>query len=224
MDQFKIENLFTLSHTLAADLFITRRYPWELIPSISDYIISRGMTLSAAQYARPAENVWIAKSARVASSATVESPCIIDENAEIRTGAYIRGSAIVGAGAVVGNSCELKNCILFDGVQVPHFNYVGDSILGYKSHMGAGSITSNVKSDRSDVTLRIGEKRIPTGMRKFGAILGDSVEIGCNCVLNPGTVVGRNTTVYPLTALRGVIPADHIVKSGIDIVPKHPKS
>lgn len=224
MNQLKSQHLLDLSHTLATELFLTCLYPWEILPKISDFIIALGKTLPRDRYDNPTENVWIAKSARIDLSATVGAPCIIDENAEVRQSAFIRGAAIVGVGAVVGNSCELKNCILFDGVQVPHFNYVGDSILGYRAHMGAGSITSNVKSDKTNVTLRMGEERLATGMRKFGAILGDWVEVGCNCVLNPGTVVGRNTSIYPLTSVRGVIPPEHIVKSGTEMVRKRPKS
>ena len=223
MNQLRIQDLFDLSHTAARDFLLACEYPWEVLSVLPQAVVALGNTLPTEKYDQPAEAVWIAKSAHVASSACIGAPCIIDEDAEIRTGAYIRGAVIVGVGAVVGNSCELKNCILFDGVQVPHFNYVGDSILGYKAHMGAGSITSNVKSDKSEVALRIGEERIPTGMRKLGAILGDAVEIGCNCVLNPGTVIGRNTSVYPLTAVRGFIPADHIVKSGSEVVRKYPK-
>lgn len=223
MNQLRIQALFDLSHTVAQDVFFACEYPWEVLPILSEAIITRGKTLPTERYDHPAEDVWIAKSARVTPSASIGAPCIIDEDAEIRTGAYIRGAVIVGRGAVVGNSCELKNCILFDGAQVPHFNYVGDSILGYKAHMGAGSITSNVKSDKTNVTLRIGNKRLETGMRKFGAILGDYVEIGCNCVLNPGTVIGRNSSVYPLTGVRGFVPAEHIVKSGSEMVRKAPR-
>ena len=223
MNELKTKHLFDLSHTLAAELFLTCEYPWETLSKISEYIIALGKTWPADRSDQPSENVWIAKSTTVSPSASIGAPCIIDEGAEIRQSAFIRGAALVGAGAVVGNSCELKNCILFDGAQVPHFNYVGDSILGYKAHMGAGSITSNVKSDKTNVTLRIGNKRLETGMRKFGAILGDYVEIGCNCVLNPGTVIGRNSSVYPLTGVRGFVPAEHIVKSGSEMVRKAPR-
>lgn len=223
MKELEIQTLFDLTHTVAADLFRRHRYPWEILPEISEYIIALGKTLPASLYDNPKENVWIAKSATVAPSASIGAPCIIGEDAEIRQSAFIRGSAIVGNGAVVGNSCELKNCILFDSVQVPHFNYVGDSILGYKSHMGAGSITSNVKSDKTNVTLRMGEDRLATGMRKFGAILGDRVEIGCNCVLNPGSVIGSDSSVYPLTSVRGYVPSGYIVKSGSEAVKKYQK-
>lgn len=216
----KTTELFDLSHSIAAPYLSEFSTPWDALTALSDYIISLGNQLPADQYDSPRENVWIAKDATVAPSAVVGAPCIICSGAEIRHCAYIRGSAIVGAGAVVGNSCELKNCILFDSVQVPHFNYVGDSILGYKSHMGAGSITSNVKSDKTNVSIRTPEGPIETGRRKLGALLGDFVEVGCNCVLNPGTVIGRGTSVYPLTSVRGWVPEGHIVKSPTNIVPR----
>ncbi len=218
MQVINTAELFDMSHTIAARHLISFDNPWEALPGLSEFIISYGKTLSADAYDCPRENVWIAKGATVAPSAFIGAPCIICEGAEIRHCAYIRGSAIVGKGAVVGNSCELKNCILFDGVQVPHYNYVGDSILGYKAHMGAGSITSNVKSDKTNVSIRTDGGRIETGMRKLGALVGDLVEVGCNCVLNPGTVLGRGVSVYPLTSVRGLIPADHIVKSDAEIV------
>ena len=218
MQEIQTSMLFDFSHTVAAEYLANFSHPWEALPGLSAFILSKGATLSSEEYDNPIPGVWIAKSATVAPSASIGAPCIICENAEIRQCAYIRGSAIVGAGAVVGNSCELKNCILFDSVQVPHFNYVGDSILGYKSHMGAGAITSNVKSDKTNVVVRAGEERIATGMRKFGAMLGDFVEVGCNCVLNPGTIIGRHCSVYPLTSVRGVIPEGHIVKSMDNIV------
>lgn len=220
MKDLEISHLLDLSHTLAADYLSRFVYPWEALPGISDYIRQLGPTLPRDAYENPQDNVWIAKSAKVFSSAYIGGPCIIDADAEVRQGAFIRGSAIVGAGAVVGNSCELKNCILFDGVQVPHFNYVGDAILGYKAHMGAGSVTSNVKSDKTPITLAWNGHRIALGLRKMGAILGDRVEVGCNAVLNPGTVIGRDTSVYPLTAVRGFIPEAHIVKSMDNIVVK----
>ncbi len=213
MKQAEIQALYDLSHTIAADHLAAFRYPWEVLPGLSAFIVALGATLSEAEYHHPSEQVWIAKTATVAPSASIGGPCIICDGAEIRQCAYIRGAVIVGAGAVVGNSCELKNCILFDCVQVPHFNYVGDSVLGYRSHMGAGAITSNVKSDKTNVVVRSGDDCLPTGMRKFGAMLGDFVEVGCNCVLNPGTVIGKHSSVYPLTAVRGVIPEGHIVKS-----------
>ncbi len=214
----KTAELFDLSHTLAGEYLAAYVYPWEALRGISEFILALGATLSAEQYDNPAPGVWVAKTAKVAPSASIGAPCIICDGAEIRQCAYIRGSALVGAGAVVGNSCELKNCILFDKVQVPHYNYVGDSILGFKSHMGAGSITSNVKSDKTNVVVRAGKEHIATGLRKFGAMVGDGVEVGCNSVLNPGTVLGPGVSVYPLTSVRGVIPAGHIVKSMNDII------
>ena len=214
------QNLFDLSKTLAASLLRTAQYPWEILPQLSDYLLSLGKTLSADRFDHPQETVWIAKTARIAPSAQISGPCIIDENAEIRQSAFLRGSVLVGKNAVVGNSTELKNALLFDGVQVPHFNYVGDSILGYKAHLGAGAITSNVKSDKSPIVLRDGWEEIPTSRKKLGAILGDGVEVGCNTVLNPGTVIGKNTTVYPLSSVRGTLPQDHIYKDSAHIVPK----
>lgn len=195
-------------------------YPWEALASISEIVLHVGATLSPDTYDRVDENVWIAKSAVVAPTACITGPCIICDDAEIRHCAYIRGSAIVGRGAVVGNSTELKNCILFDEVQVPHYNYVGDSILGYRSHMGAGAVTSNVKSDKTLVTVRIGEERIITGRKKFGAMLGDYVEIGCNSVLNPGTVIGVHSNVYPRSTVRGYVPENSIFKDQSNIVIK----
>ena len=216
----KTAELYDLSHTLAAPLLGECEYPWQALPRIKDFILSVGSTLPADEYDNPDEGVWIAKSARLAKTATVSGPCIIGKDTELRTGAFIRGSVIVGEGCVVGNSCELKNAILFDCVQVPHFNYVGDSILGYRSHTGAGAITSNVKSDKTLVRVKTEDGFIETGLKKFGAMLGDFVEVGCNSVLNPGTVIGRNTNVYPLSSVRGTVPPDHIYKSGENIVPK----
>lgn len=216
----KTAELYDLSHTLAAPLLGECEYPWQALPRIKDFILSVGSTLPADEYDNPEEGVWIAKSARLAKTATVSGPCIIGKDTELRTGAFIRGSVIVGEGCVVGNSCELKNAILFDCVQVPHFNYVGDSILGYRSHTGAGAITSNVKSDKTLVRVKTEDGFIETGLKKFGAMLGDFVEVGCNSVLNPGTVIGRNTNVYPLSSVRGTVPPDHIYKSGENIVPK----
>ena len=212
--------LYDLTHTLARPWLEKTAYPWEILPDISAIIRAIGETLDCAIYDQPAEGVWIAKSAKVAPTAYIGAPAIIGENTEVRHGAFIRGSALVGEGCVVGNSTELKNCILFDGVQVPHYNYVGDSVLGYKSHMGAGSITSNVKSDKSLVTVRpaVGYAGafdpIPTGRKKFGAMLGDFVEVGCNSVLNPGTVIGAHSNVYPLSSVRGAVPSYAIFKSG----------
>ena len=216
----KTQELFDLSHSLAAPLLSRFEYPWQALPHIKDFILELGKTLPAEDYDNPQEGVWIAKTARLAPSAAVFPPCIIGKNTELRIGAFIRGSVIVGEGCVVGNSCELKNAILFDSVQVPHFNYVGDSILGYRSHTGAGAITSNVKSDKSPVTVKTDGGSIETGLKKMGAMLGDFVEIGCNSVLNPGTVIGRNTNVYPLSSVRGTVPPLSIFKSQTDIVPK----
>ena len=209
-------------HSIAYPFLASFAYPWEALASISSFITEIGATLSPELYDRVGEDVWIAKSARVAKTASVSGPCIICPEAEVRHCAFIRGSAIVGAGAVVGNSTELKNCILFDGVQVPHYNYVGDSILGYKSHMGAGAITSNVKSDKTPVVVRGDGLAIETGRKKFGAMLGDFVEVGCNSVLNPGTVIGSHSNVYPLSSVRGCIPANSIYKSSDRIVRKQP--
>ena len=221
MITIKTAELYDLSHTLASPLLSTCEFPWEALPKIKEFVIELGKTLSPDEYDNPAENVWIAKSATVAPSATVSAPCIIGKNTELRTGAFIRGSVIVGEGCVVGNSCELKNAILFDSVQVPHFNYIGDSILGYRSHTGAGAITSNVKSDKTLVNVK-GEngEAIPTGLKKFGAMLGDFVEVGCNSVLNPGTIIGRNSNIYPLSSVRGTVPANSIFKSQGNIVEK----
>lgn len=218
--QLTVSELLNLNETIAASAFEGCTYPWEVLPKIKDEILRIGQALPEKDYDQPKENVWIAKSAKVAPSASINGPAIIGKNAEIRHCAFIRGNAIVGEGAVVGNSTELKNVILFNKVQVPHFNYVGDSILGYGSHMGAGCITSNVKSDKSLVSVRIEDDRINTGMKKFGAILGDFVEVGCNTVLNPGSVVGRNANIYPLSMVRGYIPAGSIYKKAGEIVSK----
>lgn len=215
----KISDLYDLNYTVAADYLKGFVYPWEALGGIKDTIIKIGKTLDKNEYTEVSENVWVHKSAKIAPTAYLGAPCIIGENTEVRHCAFIRGSALIGNGCVVGNSTELKNVILFDGVQVPHYNYVGDSILGHKSHMGAGSITSNVKSDKTFVTVK-GNETIATGLKKFGAMLGDFVEVGCNSVLNPGTVIGKNTNVYPLSCVRGVVPADSIYKSGGKIVAK----
>lgn len=212
MESCKIGNLFDLNETIAREYMETAEYPWELLAGISDYIKKLGASLDPEKYEQRAEDIWIAKSASVAPSACLNGPLIIDEEAEVRHCAFVRGSAIVGKGAVVGNSTELKNVILFNKVQVPHYNYVGDSILGYKAHMGAGSITSNVKADKAHVIIKDGEKQIDTGRKKVGAMLGDLADIGCNSVLNPGTVIGRNTNVYPTSCVRGVVPAESIYK------------
>ena len=215
-----ISELLDLDKTLAADLFEGKTYPWEVLDDIKAFILKLGPTLPEDEFDNPSEGVWIAKDAKVFPSAYIGSPCIIDHNAEVRHCAFIRGSAIVGKNAVVGNSCELKNVVLFDNVQTPHYNYVGDSILGYKAHMGAGSITSNVKSDKTLVVVHQPDDPIETGRKKFGAILGDNVEVGCNSVLNPGTVVGRRSNIYPTSCVRGVIPADSIYKDKDNIVAK----
>lgn len=215
-----IRELYTLDETIAAELFDGAVYPWELLPKIGEFIVKLGNTLPEDKYEKRGENVWIAKSAKVFPSAYINGPAIIDEEAEVRHCAFIRGNAIVGKGAVVGNSTELKNVILFNKVQVPHYNYVGDSILGYKAHMGAGSITSNVKSDKTLVIVRAGEEQCETGLKKFGAMLGDQVEVGCNSVLNPGTVIGKCANVYPTSMVRGFIPAQSIYKKQGEIVQK----
>ena len=221
MKEFTIANLLDLEQTIAKDLFTGKTYPWEVLPEIGAFIVKLGETLSADEYDRTGENVWIAKSAKVAPTACVNGPAIIGKDAEVRHCAFIRGNAIVGEGAVVGNSTELKNVVLFNKVQVPHYNYVGDSVLGYKSHMGAGSICSNVKSDKKLVVVKDKEEQIETGLKKFGAMLGDNVEVGCGSVLNPGTVIGRNSNIYPLSPVRGCVPADSIYKNRNEIVKKH---
>ena len=215
-----IDELLDLNHTIAAPLFAGKTYPWEVLDGIKDFILQLGPTLDPAEFDHPAEGVWVAKDAKVYPTAWLGAPCIIDHEAEVRHCAFIRGSAVVGKGAVVGNSVELKNVVLFDKVQTPHYNYVGDSVLGYKAHMGAGSITSNVKSDKSLVVVKVPGEPHPTGRKKFGAILGDNVEVGCNSVLNPGTVVGRRTNIYPTSCVRGVVPADSIYKDKEHIVIK----
>lgn len=220
MEQCKISNMYDLNKTIAADLFKGATYPWEVLPKISAFIVALGETLDEDKFIRRGENIWVAKSAKVATTASLNGPLIIDEDAEIRHCAFVRGNAIVGKGAVVGNSTELKNVVIFDGVQVPHYNYVGDSILGHKSHMGAGSITSNVKSDKTLVVVKNGEEYIETGLKKFGAMLGDFVEVGCNSVLNPGTVIGPHTNVYPLSSVRGVVNANSIYKNRNEVVAK----
>ena len=221
MEAAKISNLYNLEETIAGKLFEGAEYPWEVLPKISAFIVELGNTLSSEDYEKRGENVWVAKSAKVAPTAYINGPAIIGKDAEIRHCAFIRGNAIVGEGAVVGNSTELKNVVLFNKVQVPHYNYVGDSILGYRAHMGAGSITSNVKSDKTLVVVKDTEEQIATGLKKFGAMLGDCVEVGCNSVLNPGTVVGRNSQIYPTSCVRGVIHENSIYKKQGEIVEKH---
>ena len=217
---YKTNELFDLEHTLAKDYLKQYEYPWEALKGIKEMIIGLGETLDPNEYTEVSEHVWIHKDATVFPSAYIAAPCIIGARTEVRHCAFIRGSALVGEDCVVGNSCELKNVILFDHVQTPHYNYVGDSILGYYAHMGAGSITSNVKSDKKPVVVH-GEEDMETGLKKFGAMIGDHVEVGCNSVLNPGTVIGRNSNVYPLSRVRGIIPADSIYKDEDNIVEKY---
>ena len=216
-----IKELFDLNETIAASIFDGAVYPWEVLGKIGDYIVELGNTLSLDEYDKVGENVWIAKSAKVAPTAFVNGPCIIDKGAEVRHCAFIRGNAIIWQGAVVGNSTELKNVLLFNKVQVPHYNYVGDSILGFKAHMGAGSITSNVKSDKSLVTIKAPDAPIETGIKKVGAMLGDNVEVGCGSILNPGTIIGRNSNIYPLSSVRGYVNAGSIYKKQGEIVDKN---
>lgn len=220
MRELTVNELYYLNETIAKDIFDDVTYPWEVLPKIGDFIVELGKTLSKEEYDQVEENVWIAKSANVFPSAYIHGPAIIGKDAEVRHCAFIRGNAIVGEGAVVGNSTELKNVILFNKVQVPHYNYVGDSVLGYKAHMGAGSITSNVKSDKKLVVVKTPEGGIETGRKKFGAMLGDEVEVGCGTVLNPGSVVGRHTNIYPLSSVRGYVPAGSIYKRQGEVVEK----
>ncbi len=216
----EIQDLYDLDETIAKELFTGLTYPWEALPKIGPFIMELGKTLSAEEYNQASENIWIAKSASVAPSASITGPCIIGKNAEVRHCAFIRGNAIVGEGAVVGNSTELKNVVLFNKVQVPHYNYVGDSILGYKAHMGAGSITSNVKSDKTLVCVHVNGTKIETGLKKFGAMIGDNVEVGCGSILNPGTVIGRESNIYPLSGVRGFVPQKSIYKKQGEVVEK----
>lgn len=220
MKEFAIENLLDLNETIAKDLFAGKTYPWEVLPEIKSFIPELGKTLDPEEYEYREGDIWIAKSAKVAPTACINGPAIIGRDAEVRHCAFIRGNAIVGEGAVVGNSTELKNVVLFNKVQVPHYNYVGDSVLGYKAHMGAGSICSNVKSDKKLVVVKNGSDEIETGIKKFGAMLGDNVEVGCGSVLNPGTVIGRNSNIYPLSPVRGCVPANSIYKNRDEIVEK----
>lgn len=220
MNETKISNLYSLEETIAKDVFNGVTYPWEVLPKISAFICELGKQLDPLLYEKKGENVWIAHNADVFDSAYIAGPCIIDEHAQVRHCAFIRGNAIVGKNAVVGNSTELKNVILFNNVQVPHYNYVGDSILGYKAHMGAGSITSNVKSDKQLVIVHAQSAEIESNLKKFGAMLGDHVEVGCNTVLNPGTIVGKNSNIYPVSIVRGVVPANSIFKNKNNIVTK----
>lgn len=221
MEECKIKNLYNLDETIARDLLEQYTYPWEVLPHISEYILELGSKLPQEEYNKIGENVWIHKTAKVFESAYIHGPAIICKDAEIRHCAFIRGKAIVGEGVVVGNSTELKNVILFNKVQVPHYNYVGDSILGYKAHMGAGAITSNVKSDKKLVVIKNGTDKMETGLKKVGAMLGDNVEVGCGSVLNPGTIIGKNSNIYPLSSVRGVVPENSIYKCKNEIVEKN---
>ncbi len=223
IQDFTVQQLLDLKETIAADFLENYTYPWEVLPHIEEIILAIGRTLPEAVFEQRGDNIWIAKSARVFPSAYIAGPCIVDENAEIRHGAFIRGKALIGKGCVVGNSCELKNVILFNQCEVPHYNYVGDSLLGFHAHMGAGAITSNIKSDRTNVVVHDGKDAAATGLRKMGAVLGDWCEIGCNSVMNPGTVIGRQSTVYPLSMVRGCVPAGHIYKDPDHIVVKTTK-
>lgn len=220
MESLRVQDLYNLEETIANEIFKNVKYPWEVLPNINDFIIKLGNKLDPNKFKKKGENIWIAKSAKIAPTACIIGPTIIDEEAEIRHSAFIRGRVIVGKNAVVGNSTELKNVILFNRVEVPHYNYVGDSILGYKSHMGAGSITSNVKSDRSLVTIKLPYANIETGLEKIGAMIGDNVEIGCGSVLNPGAIIGKNTNIYPLSSVRGYIPECSIYKNQNEIIDK----
>ncbi len=220
MSGITVEDLYDLEETIAAELFRDVTYPWEVLPKIHDFILELGSRLPEDRYEKRGEDIWIARNAKVAPTACLNGPLIVDEEAEIRHCAFVRGNAVVGKHAVVGNSTELKNVVLFNNVQVPHYNYVGDSVLGFKAHMGAGSITSNVKSDKTLVVVKGENIRIETGLKKFGAMLGDNVEVGCNSVLNPGTVIGRKSNVYPTSSVRGVVPANSIYKCRTEIAEK----
>ena len=217
----RTSELFDLSHTRADKLLSRHEYPWQALGEIGEFVKELGKSLDAEIFSEVSENVWIAKNAKIYPSACIEAPCIIGENTEVRHCAFIRGKVIIGDGCVIGNSCEIKNSIIFDGVQIPHYNYVGDSVLGYKSHLGAGSVTSNLKSDKSDVVIKYNGKEITTGLRKIGAMVGDLTEVGCNSVLCPGCILGKNCTVYPVSRVRGVIPENSIFKAQDNIVKKH---
>ena len=221
MKELMLKENYNLEETIAKDLFEGVTYPWEVLPKIGAFILELGNTLDSKEYEKRGEDVWVAKSAKVFDSAYIHGPAIIGKNAEVRHCAFIRGNAIVGEGAVVGNSTELKNVVLFNKVQVPHYNYVGDSVLGYKAHMGAGSITSNVKSDKKLVKVHTPEGDIETGLKKFGAMIGDEVEVGCGSVLNPGTVIGKNSNIYPLSSVRKFVPANSIYKNQGEVAAKH---
>ena len=220
LKDFTIANMLDMTQTIAGELFQGKTYPWEVLPEIGDFIVKLGKTLDPDEYDYLEGNIWIAKSAKVAPTACINGPAIIGKNTEVRHCAFIRGKALVGEGCVVGNSTELKNVVLFNNVQVPHYNYVGDAVLGYKSHMGAGSICSNVKSDKKLVVVKADGEKIETGMKKFGAMLGDEVEVGCGSVLNPGTVVGSHSNIYPLSSVRGFVPAYSIYKKQGEVAEK----
>ena len=221
MKELEVTSLVDLDKTIAKEIFSDVTYPWEVLPLIHDFVIKLGNTLSEDIFEKKGEDIWIAKSATIAETASITGPCIIDEGATLRPGAFVRGNVIVGKKTTVGNSTELKNVILFDEVEVPHYNYVGDSVLGYKAHMGAGAITSNVKNDKTNIVVKAGDTKIETGLRKFGAILGDWVQVGCNCVLNPGSVIGAKTNIYPLNSVRGFVPGEMIYKEKDSIVQKN---
>lgn len=221
MDELKIVNLYDLEHTIAKPLLENLEYPWEALPKIKDYVIELGNTLDPEKFEKKGEDIWVAKSVKIAPTASLNGPLIIDEDTEVRPGAFIRGSVIVGKNCVVGNSTELKNCILFDNVQVPHYNYVGDSIYGFKSHTGAGVIASNLKSDKTLVTVNVNGEKVETGVKKFGAMIGDFVEVGCNSVMNPGTVIGRHSNCYPLSFVRGYVKENSIYKRLGEIADKY---
>ena len=223
MKELQVSSLYDLTHTLAASVFSAVTYPWEVLSGLKEEILRLGSTLPTEEFTEILPQVWVAKDVKIADTASVTGPCIIDRGAEIRQGAYIRGSAVVGKGCVVGNSTELKNCILFDSVQVPHYNYVGDSVLGYRSHLGAGAVCSNVKSDKTLVTVSVQGTKVTTGRKKLGALLGDFAEVGCNSVLCPGTVIGKDSTVYPLSRVRGYVPSRSIWKDGNNIIKKQTK-
>lgn len=219
-ESYRIDKMLNLEETIAASLFDGKTYPWEVLPDIEGFLIELGKTLPKDRFEEREGHIWIAKSAKIFDSAYIAGPCIVDEEAELRQCAFVRGKALIGKHCVVGNSCELKNVVLFNNCEVPHYNYVGDSVLGFHAHMGAGAITSNIKSDRTNVVLHDGTDTLATGYRKMGAILGDYVEVGCNSVLNPGTVVGPHTNIYPLSMVRGCVPAEHIYKDKDHVVTK----
>ena len=220
VEKLEIKNLYNLEETIAKDIFKNVKYPWEVLEKIQDFIMYLGNKLDSQIYEKKGENIWVARTVKITPTAYIEGPTIIDEGAEIRHSAFIRGRAIIGKNAVVGNSTELKNVILFNNVEVPHYNYIGDSILGYKSHMGAGSITSNIKSDRKLIEIKFPNEKIQTNLRKIGAFLGDYVEVGCGSVLNPGTIIGKHTNIYPLSSVRGYVEENSIYKNRNEIVEK----